>query len=515
MVTNRLPKTTSRRTGFRYGAVMNIPRNGSTLSNCLLVTAGAAVGACVTILLHSPAENAAALDQNATASLAKHAPAAKPSGDRSTPAADARSRSLEELSALPASAAKSQALTELGHQLATKDPQAAMAAAQSIPGDADRLDFLRGAMAAWSLTDPRGSLDYARTHLPNGQAQSESIRVAIDSWSARDPRAAFVWTEENLSGPLKEEALGTFAQSWARTAPDKAAAWFLETGSTSQTLLNNLVTGWAAVDPAAAISWSAQLTQPGNQRVGLVTAIGELARQNPAAAADAALPYLTDAPPSSASSIAGSAPEGARRSIPDLPTILADIWGTSDPAAAAKWVSELPAGASRTEAASTLATVWAASDIQSAVKWSEGFSDPEMRATIVEHLATTWGAIEPDKAIAWLNTQPPEIAANGIRGAYNSWAATDPAGMQDWLGQLPPGLGTDQARGSLADVLSGTDPLAALDLARNMFSPSTQADALNRYYRSWQRQSPAEANEWLTAEWATLPPQARQRMTKN
>jgi hypothetical protein len=47
-----------------------------------------------------------------------------------------------------------------------------------------------------------------------------------------------------------------------------------------------------------------------------------------------------------------------------------------------------------------------------------------------------------------------------------------------------------------------------------MYSPSAQADALNRYYRSWQRQSPGDANEWLTSEWASLPAQARQRMNK-
>lgn len=482
------------------------PRNGSALSNCLLVTAGAVAGACVTAWLHAPADPA-------TLSAKSLIPAGTQTLPARQPALGARAggTGLPSGSALSPQA-KSKDLTDRGYQSGLKNPADAMQEILTIPGDADRLDFLRGAMEAWALTDPQAALEYARTQLPAGQMQSEAIRLALEAWSGKEPRAAFSWIEQNLSGPGKEEAMGTFAQSWARTSPEKAAAWFMETGSTSQTLLNSLVSGWAAVDPAAAIAWSGKLPDPGNRNVSLTTAVGELARQDPAAAAAAAAPFLTDAPVPPTP--AGAAPPPAKPAVPDLPTILADIWGSSDPASAAQWISELPAGASRTEAATTLATVWAAHDIQAAVTWSEGFADPTLRASIVEHLGTTWGAIEPDKALAWLATQPPDIAANGIQGAYNSWAATDPAGMRDWISQLQPGLGSDQARRALGDVVSANDPLAAIDLARSLYSPSAQSDALNRYYHAWQRQSPAEARDWLTQEWATLPPQARQKMAQ-
>ena len=480
---------------------MIFPRNGSLLSNSLLVTAGVAVGAWTNASIHPSRE----IMSLSAVTVEPKAPSAR----KSAPGPRGGGRpSLAEVLSQPPTGQKSLSLHELGQQVAGENPTSAMELAQGIPGDADRLDFLRGAMTGWAATDPQAALAYAQSHFPAGQMQSESVRLAIQAWAVTDPRAAYVWMEQNLSGPQKEEAMGSFAQSWARTAPEKAAAWFAETGSTSQTLLTGLVTGWAATDPAAAIAWSGQLADRANQTVGLTTAIGELARQDPARAAAAALPFLTDAP------TAGAGAESPTPAVPDLATVLADIWGANDPAAAAEWVARLPPGASQIEAATTLATVWAASDINAAVQWSEGFTDPALHSAVVEHLATTWGAIEPDKALAWLATQPADIAANGIQGAYNSWAATDPAGMQDWITQLQPSLSADQARRSLGDVVSGNDPLAALDLARNMFSPSAQADALNRYYRSWQRQSPADANEWLTSEWASLPVQARQRMNK-
>ncbi len=482
---------------------MIFPRNGSSLSNCLLVTAGVAVGAGATAYFHPSRE---VMRFSAVSAELKAPSARQPApGQR----AGGRPSLAEVLSQLPAGQ-KSLSLHGLGQQLAGENPAGAMTVAQDIPGDADRLDFLRGAITGWAAANPQAALAYAQAQFPAGQMQSESIRLAIEAWAVTDPRAAFVWMEQNLSGPQKEEAMGTFAQSWARTAPEKAAAWFTETGSTSQTLLTGLVTGWAATDPAAAIAWSSQLANPANQTVGLTTAIGELARQDPAKAAAAAEPFLMESP--TANPPAGTSPEPTTRAVPDLATVLADIWGANDPAAAAEWVAQLPPGASQIEAATTLATVWAASDIHAAVQWSEGFTDPTLHSAIVEHLATTWGAIEPDKALAWLATQPADVAANGIQGAYNSWASTDPAGMQDWIAQLQPSLSADQARRSLGDVFSGTDPLAALNLARTMYSPSAQADALNRYYRSWQRQSPVDANEWLTSEWASLPVQARQRM---
>lgn len=485
---------------------MIFPRNGSSLSNCLLVTAGVAVGAGATAFFR-PSREVMPFSAASAVPAELKAPSAR------QPALGPRaggSPSLTEVLSQPPTGQKSLSLHELGQQLAGENPPSAMELAQGIPGDADRLDFLRGAITGWAATNPQAALAYAQAHFPAGQMQSESIRLAIEAWAATDPRAAFVWMEDNLSGPQKEQAMGTFAQSWARTAPEKAAAWFTETGSTSQTLLTGLVTGWAANDPAAAIAWSSQLANPANQTVGLTTAIGELARQDPSKAAAAAAPYLMESP--AANPPAGTSPEPTTRAVPDLATVLADIWGANDPAAAAEWVAQLPPGASQIEAATTLATVWAASDIHAAVQWSEGFTDPSLHSAIVEHLATTWGAIEPDKALAWLATQPAGIAANGIQGAYNSWASTDPAGMQDWIAQLPPSLSADQARRSLGDVFSGTDPVVALDLARNMYSPSAQADALNRYYRSWQRKSPADANEWLNSEWASLPVQARQRM---
>ena len=131
----------------------------------------------------------------------------------------------------------------------------------------------------------------------------------------------------------------------------------------------------------------------------------------------------------------------------------------------------------------------------------------------MEHVATTWGAIDPDKAVAWLDTQPADLRTRGYSGAYNSWAGTDPEGLADWITQLPASEQADIARRSLAEVRLASDPGAALDLTLGM-SPATQPDVAGRFFRSWRRTDDAAAQEWLQANWNTLPPATQAQIAK-
>jgi hypothetical protein len=309
--------------------------------------------------------------------------------------------------------------------------------------------------------------------------------------------------EDRLSGPLKEEALVALAQGWSQRSPRQAADWFIETGSTSQPLLSAIAGTWARQDPSAAVKWAAQLPDSVNRDVGLTSALGEMARHDPAAAALAATPFLQPDPAS----------ETTTSPVRDLATVLADIWGNADPAAAAGWVRQLPPGQAQLEAAGTLATVWAASDITAAVAWSATIDDPSLKSAVVAHLGTTWGAIEPDRALAWLDSLPPESAARGTQGALNSWAATDPVGLADWIEQLSPGARNDQARRSLGDVIADEQPVAALELAAGIGDPIQQGDALARYYRQFHRADPASAIDWLRSEWSRFTGPAQQALS--
>jgi len=460
--------------------------SGSPLSRVLLVAAGAVAGSLGTLAVQ---HLAGSTDSGAAVS----APENQASPVRVTAlhrrAGDPRVKLSQILSADDREH-KSDDLRRLGEEAAGDGETSALKLAGEISGEADRADFLRGVIAGMAERDAGGAAQFSLTNFTPGALQAEALRIALGKWGAEHPREAYAWAMEKLNGPVKEEAINALVTNWAAKSPDQAARWFVETGSTSQPLLAALVSGWAGKSPREAAQWVETLPDQTNRDAGRLIAAREWAAQNPQ---EATANYPNPAP--------------------DLAGVLADIWGASDPSAAAKWIGQLPAGSGREEAAGTLATVWAASDVNAAAQWAAGLKDESARAAAVEHLATTWGAIDPDKALAWLGTQPAALRDRAMAGAYNSWAGTDPAGLAEWIPQLHDGAQADIARRSLAEVHISEDPAAALDLTLGM-SPPAQPDATGRYFRAWRRTDDAAAQEWLQHNWSTLPAATQTRLER-
>jgi hypothetical protein len=398
-------------------------------------------------------------------------------------------------------------LHHFGREMAARNATMALALAGEIAGDSDQWMYMKGVFATWAQKSPQEAAAYAINTLPAGRLRAEAIRLSMGEWGAVDARGAFEWMEATLHGPVKEASLVALAEGWSRHSPEQAAAWFAESGSTSQGVLTAIASTWARQDSVAALEWAAALGDPALRTTSLNSVLGEMARLDPVAAVQAAAPYLQPASQAGASGEAAAADR-------DVARTLADVWGTSDPAAAARWIDTLPAGPAQVEAAGTLAAVWATSDIEAAVAWTTTLSDAALKESMVTHLGTTWGAIEPDRALAWLDTLPPDISSQGIAGAFNSWAATDPIGLADWISQLPASPRNDLARRSLGDVISDQDPLAALELAAGISNPIQQKEVLATYYRQLHRSDTNAAIEWLQGEWPKLPAPAQHSLAQ-
>jgi hypothetical protein len=374
-----------------------------------------------------------------------------------------------------------------GAEAAGRDLAGALAAADRIESAQDRLDYVRGVYGVWSDQDPAGALEHARTGMPAGRLRSEAIGIAMSKWGQDHPREAWMWAEQNLSGPLKERALTDLMMGWTRRNPQEAADWLASTGLTSQPFFNALPGTWAERDPAAALAWTERLPD------GKAKATAEVAVASTVAADD---------PAKAAAMFAERIESGDNAAV----TIsIADIWATTDPAATASWIDGMAEGPGKSEAAATLATVWAASDIRAAVGWSGNIGDPSMRGQVIANIGTTWGAIEPLEALQWLGNLPPAEAAAGITGAMYSWAGTDPVGLREWVDQASGNPLADQARRSLGDVLSQQAIPDALDVAMGIDSPEARDAAMARYFREWRKRDDASAQDWLDARWAGLP----------
>jgi hypothetical protein len=462
-------------------------RNGTLPANALLVVIGAAAGAGVTVLV-SPVLG----KRNEPRSLAAHEnPTARSGGSFSSGKTPTVSEALRIEDAIRRAAS----LREAGAGAASKDPKSALESADKLQSDQDKLEFLRGIYSEWSVNDPESALEHAKTSMTTGQARSEVIGIAVNKWAARDPRAAWMWTEENLSGPLKEQAFNDVLVGWTRRSPQAAADWLSATGMNSQSLVGSVARTWAEQDPKAALAWAKAIPDKETRQSAYIPVVSQWLVQKPA---EAAAEFTDEA----------SQPDGAPIAI-----TIADIWGTTDPAATSEWIASLPEGASKLQAAATLATVWAASDINAAVSWATGLTDWSVGKQVITHIGTSWGAIEPDAALTWLNTLPPAIAADGIIGAFNSWAATDAQRLRDWVDSNPPSASLDVARMALAEVYSDTDVQSSMDLAFQLSSATNRDNAIARYYRHWAKTDEAGASAWLTQNWSALDVSTRQRLT--
>lgn len=482
---------------------MHLPRNGSLPANALLVACGAVLGSGITWILHW----SGVVDSSGF--VGRHSPSA---GESSRPAPDAAlvlgaggstpgvrpdiRAAISIARAMGDSQAKARALRDAGAAAARGDVAEALRIGADIESDQEELDFHRGLFGAWAESDPLAALQHARANFPPGLLQTEAISIGINKWGGENPREAWIWAEQNLSGPLKEQALSDLMIGWTRRSPDVAANWLANTGYTSQPLFSAVARTWAEEAPEEAAAWAESIADDVLQETVEVSVASEWARQDPE---EAAAHFEAEV----------EADTGV-----DLATAITQIWGTTDPLATAEWIATLDAGPGRNEAASVLATVWAATDIGNAVQWASTLPDPSMREQVITHIGTTWGAIEPGKALDWLATLPPSEAFGGVQGAFDSWAATDPIGLRGYIDQSPSDASTDLARRSLADVLTDSDVSAAMDLALGMAGSDARSDALGRYYRHWRKLDEPSAQEWVSANAVRLDQTARDRLAR-
>ncbi|MFZ4766514.1 MAG: hypothetical protein ACOYMN_16300 [Roseimicrobium sp.] len=381
---------------------------------------------------------------------------------------------------------------QTGTELNTSESiQAALQKGLSIGSELEKLEYYRGLFKGWAEKDPEGALAYAKAHFPEGLLKSETIGIAINKWAAKDPRSAWNWTEENLTGNLRDQAQNDVMIGWTRQSPEEASQWLSSTGSTSQALHAAIARTWSERDPLSALQWADEIASPQLRKATSALVANALALDKP----DAALALLP--------------------TRPDLAPIIAQqVAHNGDPDRLLEPIQQMSEGPAKDQTWAAFMRALAASNPTKATQSLALVTDPQLRRELVETIGTTWSAMEPERALAWLNTLPANESTDGYIGAFNSWAATDPVGLRQYVDAHPKPMPTmDQARLSLADVYSDTSIADSLNLSLALSSPANRDDALAHYYRKWRKVDDATAQDWLQKNWSSLPVSAQRRLT--
>jgi hypothetical protein len=397
------------------------------------------------------------------------------------------------------------------------DIQNALHQGGAIVSPKAKLDYYRKVFKAWAELDPEGAAAYALNAFPPGQLQAETVGIALNKWGAKDSRAAWEWSENNLTGPLKDQAQNDIMVGWTRKSPAVASAWLSSTGSTSQSLHAAVSRTWAERDPVAALNWANGIKKPQLQKAMLALAANVGVGNSPEKVIAFVTPRINGLPqtPDRSTGLKPNLTGPSQEKLPEeILSPIVEGWAPNDPVATARWLETLPDGPYKFQAAATLATIWAASDIKAAIAWASTIRHPEMRRQVITHIAGLWASNEPDLALRWLQRLPPTDAFEGIIEAYNVWAATDPIGLGSYIStNAQPSPTMDQPRISLAEVLTDSNVAQSIQLALGLSNPSNRDDALARYFRHWRKVDDQSAQEWLQRIWSSLSPTTQKRLS--
>jgi len=320
------------------------------------------------------------------------------------------------------------------YNYARQDPQAALAALQSMSDDPRFVALLPGPeiFDQWAQQNPTAAA--AAASQLTGFQQNSALREIASTWSQQDPIAALAWANTLPEGQGQVAALNAILSIYSMQDPAAAADYFLanrDNLSSAFTLNNSLqaiAQNWAATDPSAFLAWANQnLTdRPVIYKQSTNLALQQLGNTDPVAA----VAYLAQNPD----------PNVLAQATP----ILAAAWGQQDPQAALAWAQSLSSDnvSLRSSAISQAISGWVATNPAAAAAYvTQNLSDSPDFGNMTSHLATAWGAFDPQAALQWANSLPPDVQSRVSIAAMLQLAKVDPqAGgkaAQQALSSLP------------------------------------------------------------------------------
>jgi len=301
-----------------------------------------------------------------------------------------------------------------------------------------------------------------------GWAGNES---AFQSYLNRLPDSA--WKEN-----LLQEAGNRAAASDPLEAIQLAGQ--MSRGNAQTSLLQTAVSTWIGTDPKAAYNWMQTVSDTALREQLIAAAAQSYALKDPANAAG----WLTS------TGQADSVTEEAALNI-------VETWSQSDPAAAAAWAAQFPAGKDRKSAINSVLLHWLPSDSAAAEAWIQTLPE-EDQGQAAGSIATQWSMRDPSGAAAWAVTLPEgQARSQAIGQVVTSWLNTDPAAAAEWAQQLPQGSTRDSAIEAYAAGTAGSDPRDAAALAASISDPAARGDTLASICKQWLKTDASAASQWI------------------
>lgn len=302
---------------------------------------------------------------------------------------------------------------------AEEDPEAAMQWLQSQSTGTERLRGMLEVVALWAAEDSESALLWLESNA-QGLARLETLNSGVELWAQQNPEAAAGWIDGMASDGSKLAAAKSLAAKWVESDPEAAAKWVsgLPNDPVRAEATRALAEAWVQQDPEAASVWAFEEAEFNGNYELLNTTIREFSKQSPEDA-EAFVRSMAEAGHSNialASHVVGRAEQdpvatakwlsGLSPTDPiysdDYAGSLMAVWAESDSIAASEWLSQMPQGAQRDDAAYGFSESIQRYEPEAAAAWANTIRDPERRVERLEASIRTWAESRPVEALEWL-----------------------------------------------------------------------------------------------------------------
>lgn len=341
-------------------------------------------------------------------------------------------------------------------EMAQQSPREAFRSALELDNQRDRWRGISMAIRRWAQQDPEDAFNAIDT-LTEENVKTSLYQMVFQSWAATDVEAALV-AAESLDDP-RRLYLGIVLGFQAKTDPMAALqiAERYETQDQNNRLLQQIVRGWAAADPAAAAAYVESLDE--FRRGNLIHAVAmAYLNQSPEAAFDWAVRM------------------GASNSA--VWNMIGRQYVNQFPDAARQKIDSLPIGPIRDSLISMYVGVKAQTNPLDMLSWIEQFEEEVIYQNVHGQVINGWLNRDPEAAADYVQSlQDGPFKQQQILGLIGRWAHTDTERAVKVLQELGPGRMQDQGLNILAMSTAGRNWEGAMDFVDDISDENVQKDA--------------------------------------
>ena len=312
-------------------------------------------------------------------------------------------------------------------------------------------------------------------------ATGEELLADFLAWVRASPADALAWAESETEGKMRLLLLDAGLTEWAAKNPMEAAVWVREMGTdfNQEIGFTAVFDSWARTDPGSASAYFKTLPAA-MKKIVAETFARRWAQDQPAEATKWALEY--DNTEGDGSSFMASFA----------------IWAESDLEDARAFASSLASNKHEIIAHQLLAVQWATKEPQAAAEWANSLPDPAIRIHAIGATLDEWAQNAPSKAAAFVKTLTDvPTAQRAATVLAHHWGGSDITAAESWVRTLPQGPLRDSAVEGLVGSQFGSNPRRALEWSATFGDPLMREQITVEIYENWKEIAPDEATRWL------------------